>query len=60
MNNDSDLAEDEELNREAADQSDLPEGETFTMANFTYANSAVVTRMFEHINNTPFQGLSVS
>jgi gamma-aminobutyric acid type B receptor len=45
----ADLAENETLNREAAEESGLPEGETFTMANFTYANSAVVSRMFEHL-----------
>ena len=30
------------------------------MANFTYANSAVVSRMFEHLQNTSFQGITVS
>ena len=48
------------LNREAAKLSGLPEGETFTMANFTYANSAVVSRMFTHLQNTAFPGISVS
>ena len=48
------------LNREAAELSGLPEGETFTMANFTYANSAVVSRMFTHLQNTSFPGISVS
>ncbi|CAI8035412.1 Gamma-aminobutyric acid type B receptor subunit 2 [Geodia barretti] len=28
------------------------------MANFTYANSAVVSRMFEHLQNTMFPGIS--
>ena len=56
----TDLAENETLNREAADQSNLPEGETFTMANFTYANAAVVLRMFEHLQNIVFPGISVS
>ena len=58
--NGSDLAENETLNREAAEESGLPEGETFTMANFTYANSGIVTRMFEHLQNTSFQGITVS
>ena len=56
----SDLAENETLNREAAEESHLPRGETFTMANFTYANSAVVSRMFEHLQNTMFPGITVS
>ncbi|CAI7989811.1 Gamma-aminobutyric acid type B receptor subunit 1, partial [Geodia barretti] len=54
----ADLAENETLNREAAEESGLPEGETFTMANFTYANSAVVSRMSEHLQNTMFPGIS--
>ena len=45
---------------EAARLSDLPEGQNFTMANFTYANSAVVSRMFTHLQNTSFPGFSVS
>ena len=56
----SELAENETLNREAARLSGLSDGETFTMANFTYANSAVVSRMFEHMESTMFPGLSVS
>jgi gamma-aminobutyric acid type B receptor len=53
----TDLA-DNFLNREAAEESGLPEGETFTMANFTYANSAVVSRMFEHLQSTMFHGIT--
>ena len=45
---------------EAAKLSGLPDGENFTMANFTYANSAVVSRMFAHLHNTSFPGISVS
>ena len=45
---------------EAAKLSDLPDGENFTMADFTYANSAVVSRMFAHLVNTSFPGISVS
>ena len=56
----TDLRENSTLNREAAELSDLPEGETFTMAKFTYANSAVVSRMFEHLQSTSFPGISVS
>jgi hypothetical protein len=54
------LIENSTLNREAAELSDLPEGENFTMANFTYANSAVVSRMFTHLQGTSFLGISVS
>lgn len=56
----ADLMDNSTLNREAAELSGLPDGETFTMANFTYANSAVVSRMFEHLQNTSFPGISVS
>ena len=56
----ADLIENDMLNREAAKQSGLPEGETFTMAKFTYNNSAVVSRMFTHLQNTSFLGISVS
>ena len=45
---------------EAAKLSGLPHGENFTMANFTYANSAVVSRMFAHLKNTSFPGITVS
>lgn len=55
-----DLAENETLNREAAEQSDvIPAGQKFTMDNFTYANSVVVSRMFEHLKNTNFPGITV-
>ena len=60
MNDISELAENETLNREAARLSGLSDGETFTMANFTYANSAVVPRIYEHMENTMFQGIAVS
>ena len=30
------------------------------MANFTYGNSVVVSRMFKHLENTMFDGVSVS
>ena len=56
----SELAENETLNREAARLSGLSDEENFTMANFTYANSVVVSRMFEHMENTMFRGISVS
>ena len=56
----ADLRDNSTLNMEAARLSDLPEGQNFTMADFTYANSAVVSRMFTHLQNTSFPGFSVS
>ena len=56
----TDLNENSTLNREAAEQNHLLKGENFTMANFTYKNSVVVSRMFEHLENTMFDGISVS
>ena len=56
----TDLNEDSALNREAAEQNELLKGEDFTMANFTYNNSVVVSQMFEHLKNTTFDGVSVS
>ena len=54
-----DLAENSTLNSEAADLSDLPDGDIFTIDNFTYANSAVVSRMFKHLQETDFLGITV-
>ena len=56
----TDLIENGTFNREAAELSDLTEGENFTMANFTYNNSAVVSQMFTHLQNTSFPGITVS
>ena len=56
----SDLAGNETLNREAAELSGLPEGDNFTMANFSYANSVVLSQMLHHLENTMFLGISVS
>ena len=55
----TDLTENSTFSREAAELSDLAEGENFTMANFTYDNSAVVSRMFAHLQNTSFPGITV-
>ena len=57
--NSTDLIENSTFNEEAAKLSDLPEGENFTMADFTYANSAIVSRMFTYLQSTSFPGLSV-
>ena len=56
----TDLIDNDIFNSEAAELSGLPEGEDFTMANFTYENSAVVSRMFMHLQNTSFPGITVS
>lgn len=56
----TDLNGNSTLNREAAKISGLSEEEIFTMANFTYENSVVVSQMFKHVNNTLFSGISVS
>ena len=57
----TDLRTNRELNQEAAQlNEDIADGENFTMANFTYSNSVVVSQMFQHLQNTSFPGLSVS
>lgn len=56
----TDLVENNTFNREAAELSGLPVGESFTMANFTYKNSAVVSQMFTHLQSTSFPGITVS
>ena len=56
----TDLSENGTFNREAAELSDLAEEESFTMADFTYNNSAVVSRMFAHLQSTLFPGITVS
>lgn len=55
-----DLAEDDKFNRAAANLSNIPDGETFTMANFTYENNVVLSRMFKHLHDTFFPGITVS
>ena len=54
-----DLRDDYVLNMEAAKQAGLSDGETFTLANFSYSNSIIVERMFHHLNNTDFLGITV-
>ena len=51
---------DSDLNRAAAELSGLPEGENFTLANFTYANSAVLSEVLKHLQDTSFAGITVS
>ena len=56
----ADLVNNQTLNEEAARQASLPDGETFTLANFSYTNSAIVGRMLYHLINTDFLGITVS
>ena len=54
-----DFKEIQTLNMVAAQEAGLPPGEDFTLANFSYANSVVVERMFHHLKNPGFLGISV-
>jgi len=54
-----DLEQNSTLNMEAAQKAGLPLGERFSMDHFTYINSVVVTRMFQHLQNTDFLGITV-
>ena len=54
-----DLIRNQTLNREAGREAGLSEGETFTLANFTYSNFAILQRMFHHISSTDFHGINV-
>lgn len=56
----TDLKVNQTLNREAGEQSGLLEGEEFSLANFTYSNSAVLRRMVHNLNKTNFLGITVS
>ena len=60
MCNDAELRNDSKLNMEAAREAGLPEGEEFTLANFSYSNSVIVQRVFHYLNNTNFKGITVS
>lgn len=55
-----DLETDPIFNEEAAQESGLSDEEVFTLANFTYSNTAILKRMYYHINNTDFLGITVS
>jgi len=55
----TDLKENQTLNMAAAQEAGLPLGENFTLANFSYVNSVVVERMFHHLRNPGFLGITV-
>lgn len=56
----AELNENQALNAEAAQVSDLLDGEQFTLDNLTYSNSVIVNRVFQHLDRTDFLGISVS
>lgn len=60
MSKTSDISSDRRLSQKAAKEAGMSEGEVFTLAKFSYANSAIVKRMFKHLNNTDFLGVTVS
>ena len=47
------------FNQAAAAAANFPPGATFFIENFTYANSVVMERMFEHLSNMSFTGITV-
>ena len=55
-----DLGESSMLNAAAAGLADLPPGQSFTLDQFHYPNSVVAGRMFHHLTNSDFLGISVS
>ena len=44
---------------EASRIAGLPSGERFLIDNFTYINSVIVARMFQHLQKTDFLGITV-
>ena len=56
----TDLKTDSALNREAGKQAGLEEEDRFTLANFSYSNTAILQRMAYHLNQTDFLGITVS
>lgn len=54
----NDLKEQQPFNQAAATAAGLPPGATFFMENFTYANGVVMTRLFQHLSNNSFSGIT--
>ena len=54
-----DLRGDPVFNRQAAAASLLPPNSTFFMENFTYGNSVILERMYQHLSNVTFTGITV-
>eukprot|EP00731_Ephydatia_muelleri_P021194 Em0013g921a len=55
-----DLRADPAFNRLAAAASHLPPNSTFYMENFTYANDVILERMYQHLMNASFVGITCS
>eukprot|EP00731_Ephydatia_muelleri_P021210 Em0013g937a len=55
-----DLRADPAFNRLAAAASHLPPNSTFYMENFTYANDVILERMYQHLMNASFVGITVT
>ncbi|KAL5470784.1 hypothetical protein EMCRGX_G028803 [Ephydatia muelleri] len=53
-----DLRSDPAFNRLAAAASHLPPNSTFYMENFTYANDVILERMYQHLMNASFVGIT--
>eukprot|EP00731_Ephydatia_muelleri_P021183 Em0013g910a len=54
-----DLRSDPAFNRLAAAASHLPPNSTFYMENFTYANDVILERMYQHLMNASFVGITL-
>ena len=55
----TDIETNQTLNMEAGREAGLSEGETFTLANFSYSNSVIVQRMFHYLSTNDFIGITV-
>ena len=55
----TDIETNETLNMEAGREAGLSEGETFTLANFSYSNSVIVQRMFHYLSTNDFIRITV-
>ena len=55
----SDLQSDRDLNDESKNQADITEDRLFTLEDFTYNNSGVANRIFNHLSQIEFTGITV-
>ena len=55
----SDLQTDQDLNDEAKHQANITEDRLFTLEDFTYNNSGVANRIFHHLSQIEFTGITV-
>jgi len=56
----TDLQSDQDLNDEAKLQANISEDRPFMLQDFTYNNSGVANRIFNHLAETEFKGITVS